>query len=445
MSNKPSLSIKQGQQLQISNSLQQAIKLLQLPTIELVEFLALEIEKNPLLSQQDEDNEQEELPVETSELRYQKVHKYNYGDDYNIEDNESGKTLREHVLEQIYLDIHDKHKRMIALNLADLLTEAGYIEEDLTLIATKLGVEFKELEEVLYLMQKFDPPGIFARNLAECLRLQLQDLGKLDESYELLLENLQLISSGGAAVFKKTHHIADEDFALMIKNLKSLNPKPGSKFIPQITNYMEPEVFVRREKNRLIVELNNNILPKILVNRRYYAEIRKKTVNQQEKNYLSEQLSTANWLIKALDQRANTLLRVATEIISRQHEFFDRGINYLRPMTIKDISSAIDLHESSISRITSNKFMSTPSGLFEMKYFFSSGVGGENTEDDYSSTTIKHLIKKMIDEEEKPLSDNQIAKALKEQNINIARRTVTKYRESLNIPTSALRKIAHYV
>jgi RNA polymerase sigma-54 factor len=442
MSSKPSLSIKQGQCLQISNNLQQAIKLLQLSTIELGAFVAEEIEKNPLLNQTED--QEENSPVENNELRYQRAHKYNYKDDYNIEDNAINKTLREHILEQIYIDIHDKNQRMIALNIADLITDAGYIEEDLKSTSIKIGVEYKELENILLLMQKFDPAGIFARNLSECLKLQLQDLGKFDDNYNLLLQNLNLISSGGAASFKKTHHISDENFTMMIKTIKSLNPKPGSKFIPQITNYMEPEVFVRREKNRFIVELNNSILPKILVNRRYYAEIRKKTKNQQEKNYLSQQLSTANWLIRALDQRANTLLKVATEIVLRQHDFFDKGINYLKAMTTKDISCAIDLHESSVSRITSNKFMSTPIGLFEMKYFFSSKIGGENLDDDHSSTTVKHLIKKMIEDEESPLSDNKITEILNGQNINIARRTVTKYRESLNIPTSNIRKITQY-
>jgi RNA polymerase sigma-54 factor len=480
---RPSLEIRPNQSMVMTEALQQSIKLLQLSAVELNSYIACELEKNPLLSQNgdDFDSQPEDLkddlaieeeaslneeiyeselsksaddniwgsssnPDYSSEgaLTYNKVDNrtsanYDTNDSYNIEDNASKKTLKEHLLEQIYLDIACPTQRMIALNITDLLTESGYIEGDLALLAKNIGISYKKLEQVLQIVQGFDPAGVFARNLSECLMLQLKDQSKLTKEFELLLSHLTLLADGKLNELKKICGINDEKLASMIKVIKSLDPKPGSKFISEIVNYMIPEVFVRREKGRFILELNNEVLPKLLVNRRYYAEVRKKVRDKEEQKYLSDHLYTANWLIKALDQRAQTILKVATEIITRQQEFFEKGIMFLKPMTLKTLAENLNLHESTISRVTTNKFMATPCGLFEMKYFFSSKLESDS-EDNCSSTTVKYLIKALINNETTILSDQEICEILHERNINVARRTVAKYREELNIAPSSVRR-----
>lgn len=438
MSLKTSLNINALQHMQLTDHLQQAIKLLQLSALELNEFIQQEIEKNPLLIEE-EDEHIDDLN-NMANLRYDRLSNSGNLNSYNIEDSPIKKSLREHVLEQIYLDIDGDYDRRVALNIADFLTEAGYIEIDLSLLAKNINVPLQDVEKVLELMQKFDPSGIFARNLTECLKLQLQDLHKFHYHHQVVIENLALIAKGKIHSLLAQYHISEMQFMQIMKDIKSLNPKPGTIFSSNVTNYVVPDIYVRHEKEKLLVELNSGILPRLLVNKRYYAEVRKKTKNTLERKYLSEQLFTANWLIKALDKRTNTLLRVATEIVIRQHDFFYKGIKYLKPLTIKDIAQAVNLHESSVSRVTSNKFLLTPCGLFKMKFFFSSKIEAENYSEDFSSHSVKNLIQDIISKEEKPYSDQDIVLVLKNHNIHIARRTVAKYRESLRIPNAQVRK-----
>jgi RNA polymerase sigma-54 factor len=473
------LEIKSSQSLVMSESLQQSIKLLQLSTLELNNFITSQLESNPLLNEKNEENDsslensEEERLLEIAaynenqdndydaiesdhqlnnkldgdfqnNLRYEsasstKSSNHKFENDFDIENNPSNKTLKEHVLEQIYLGIRDPFERIIAFNITDLLTDSGYIEGDLIKLAANIGVNFAKLEEVLSHLQNFEPAGIFARNLAECLSLQLRDKNYYNEQFAMFLQHLPLLAEGKIDELRKICKISDKQLSNMIRIIKELNPKPGSDFVRETTYYMIPEVFVRKEKDRFIIELNNEILPKLLIDRHYYSEVRKKTTNKEQQKYLSDQLYTANWLIKSLDQRAQTILRVATEIVAFQQDFFNNGIMHLKPMTLKMIAEKLNLHESTISRVTTNKFMSTTLGFFEMKYLFSSSLEADDAQC-FSSTTVKYIIKDLILKESSILSDQSIVEILNEQNINLARRTVSKYREELKIPSSSMRR-----
>ena len=476
MSDRPSqrLNMKQQQSMVMTQSLQQSIKLLQLSSLELKEYIAEEIEQNPLLqaegdtditatspddlpeaaNQYDDDNsttdwEEGTISSAVYENESQVFDRVSKGDNsfsghsYDLEENSNDVTLKEHLLEQIYVDITCPIKRMIALHLTDMLDDNGYLEGQPEQLAASLGCNEQDVHDTLALVQTFDPPGVFARNLSECLALQLKDKNRLDPPMQVLLDNLELLARGEVARLKKLCAVSNDDLVDMITEIKSLNPKPGSNFVSEVVQSMLPDVFLRREADgNLGVELNNNILPKLLVDRKYYAQIKSKTKDKEERRYLSDQLYTASWLIKALDQRAQTILKVATEIVVQQREFFEKGINFLRPLTLSSIATAVELHESTVSRVTTNKYIATEHGMYEMKYFFSSSLGDNQGDETHSSKTVKHMIKEFIIHEapSSVLSDERIAELLQEKHIDIARRTVAKYREAMGIGSSAERK-----
>jgi RNA polymerase sigma-54 factor len=299
------------------------------------------------------------------------------------------------------------------------------------------------IEETFALLHTFDPPGVCARSLSECLSIQLRDRNRLDPAMEKLLQHLDLVAKGDIAGLSKFCGVDEEDIRDMCTEIRALNPRPGSGFQHETVQAIVPDVFLKRAKGGgWQVELNASVLPRVLVNRRYMAQISSKTRDKQEKKYLSDQLASANWLIKALDQRAQTIIKVSTEIVAQQDAFFRQGIRYLRPLTLREVAAAVELHESTVSRVTTAKYMATPRGTYELKYFFNASIQNADGGEGYSNKTVQYLIKEMVDKE-KPgeiLSDDTIAEELKARGIDVARRTVAKYRDLMHIPSSSVRR-----
>ncbi len=487
MSNAPRLELRQGQSLVMTQALQQSIKLLQCTSLELREFVEQELEKNPFLTADDAESEpqgadeavapsEDGAPAEadfseessfTSEMEsgewgddsgdietdyLRSVQSSSSGagdydpesDTRDIDDNPSrGISLREHLLEQLHLDIAAPAQKLVGSHLIDMLDDAGYIKDDLKPLAELLGIEIQEVEEVLLQLQRFDPPGVFARNLSECLALQLKEKNRLDPAMQALLAHLDLLAAGKFDELQKRCSVDRDDLKQMIAEIRALNPKPGADFDHEVSQAVEPDIFVRRlPDGNWHVELNMSNFPKVMVNKRYYKKITSETRNRQDKQYFSEQFGSANWLVRALEQRAETMLKVGGELVKQQDAFFRLGVRYLKPMTLKDIAAETNYHESTISRVTSGKFLVCPRGTFELKYFFTSALQRAEGGDDVSSMAVKNHISELIEKEtvQHILSDDEIVELLKQRNITVARRTVAKYREALHIPSSPKRK-----
>lgn len=493
------LEMRQGQQLVMTPQLQQAIRLLQLSNLELNEFVDAELERNPLLEREDQSTAPK--PVEDThdaaaadgnsdraddawlDLRRpvqdhagsldtdfgnvfqgagtgepdangpmsgmswssvtQRMH--NNGDeDGDFESIAAGEvSLRTYLSDQIPLTLQAPAERLIGQYLVDLIDEAGYIPPHLESLADRLGAPLAMVEGVLAKLQTLDPPGIFARSLGECLALQLKDQNRYDPLMARLLENLDLLAARNLTTLKKVVGADMDDLIDMIQEIKRLNPKPGLKFGSVQMQPVVPDVLVRAASDGgWHVELNSDTLPRVLVNRSYYTRISKSAANEKDKDYILECLQTANWLVKSLDQRARTILRVAEQIVRQQDAFFMHGVQHLRPLNLKTIADAISMHESTVSRVTSNKYMATPRGIFELKYFFTSSIASSSDGEAHSSESVRHRIKQMIDAERATdvLSDDQLVDRLRGEGIDIARRTVAKYREALRIPSSVQRR-----
>ena len=483
----PRLEIKQSQSLLMTPQLRQAINLLQLNNIELGELIEEELSRNPLLEKEDSylgeqaDNFSHTIDTPPAEPQtteeefktdldydtgfdddfgsdregYELDSDYSWNDYYKTKDNRFGeadfdyceqrlsdkKSLYQLVTEQINVNFPSAADPIIAQQLCEHLDGAGYFRGDVEEIAKRLRTSKERVSGVLEKMKGFEPSGIFATSLGECLTIQLKDINRYDPSIAELLKNLPLLATGKYKELKQLCQASDEDLATMIADIKSLNPKPAASYEHDTTSYIVPDVFVRRQKNgNYQVELNSLSLPRLLINHHYYSELSNKDKNA--KRYLKENLSSANFLIKAMHQRATTILRVSEEIVRQQRDFFDYGIEKLRPLSLKDIAYNLEMHESTVSRVTSNKYIHTPRGLFELKFFFSAAAGSYIGNEDTSTMAIKHKIKQLINDE-KPqaiLSDDKLVELLGQEGIKIARRTVAKYREALNIPTSAERK-----
>lgn len=480
--------MRQSQQLVMTQQLQQSIKLLQLSATELQEFIDIEIEKNPLLSREEGDSERdasnanegdsggeeparEEQEITVSDSDYSAAESLgdeDYRNDWEADEtrisaaehtggggfSEAGEgpdiegaagrdqTLREFVLEQIRMTFTDPVELLIAEKLADMLDDSGYLREDTSQLAEQLGATQEEIDAVLVKLQQFEPVGVFARSLTECLRLQLADMDRLDPVMETLLSNLEMMASGDVSGLKKKCHADEEDFAEMMADIRRCNPKPGLGFAREDVQAVIPDVIVRKGKNGWQIELNPDALPRVLVNRQYQAEVGARAADKEAKKFLGEQLANANWLIKALDSRAQTILKVTQAIVESQEKFLVHGIRYLKPMVLKDIAAAVGMHESTISRVTTAKFMATPRGTLELKFFFNSSINSGSGATDFSSKTVQFYIKDLVEKEtsENILSDDAIVTLLKNKNIEVARRTVTKYREELHIPSSVVRR-----
>ena len=491
------LELKQGQQLVMTPQLQQAIRLLQFSNMELAEFVDAELERNPLLERDEAQNktpeetaasepapepttgrEEEWLdlrkPVEDpaaaldtdfdniyqdtgpadapgggenatsswASLR-QRMHN-GFEDSDGLESFAATEvSLRDHLGEQLPLSIADPRERLIGQYLVDMVDEAGYIASGFEHLSLKLGAPLEMIEGVLQKLQTFDPPGVFARSLAECLALQLKDQNRYDPLMASLLANLDLLAARNLNALRKSIGCDMDDLADMIQEIKRLNPKPGLKFGSVQMQPVVPDVIVRPAADGgWHVELNSDTLPRVLVNRTYFTRVSKTASTDKDKGYLLDCLQTANWLIKSLDQRARTILRVAEQIVRQQDGFFMYGVQHLRPLNLKTVADAISMHESTVSRVTSNKYISTPRGIFELKYFFTSAIASADGDEAHSSEAVRHRIKQMIDAEsaDDVLSDDKLVEKLRADGIDIARRTVAKYREALRIPSSVQRR-----
>ena len=503
----PKLDLRQSQALVMTPHLQQAIKLLQLSNIELAVYVDQELEKNPLLERDDEprntvDDAPEDPAVDSPEggeqetagledmdftarpaagesgggamdVDYDNVWNNDNQSDSPVPDSAPGLrdqafsaggirgggfdnalssleetlpeavTLRDLLNRQLALDIEDPADRLIGTHLIDMLDEAGYVSGNLAQVAAVLGCGEDRVEATLLRLQHFDPPGIFARGLAECLALQLRDRNRLDPAMQALLDNLDLLAKKDFTALDSITGVDREDLADMVNEIKALDPKPALAFDQSPTQTVIPDVYIRpNPTGGWIIELNTDTLPRVLINNQYYAEISSAARSKEDKHYISECFRTASWLVKSLHQRANTILKVATEIVRQQELFFLHGVQYLRPLVLRDISEVIEMHESTVSRVTSNKYMATPRGIFELKYFFTTAIGSSAGGAAYSSESVRHRIRELVDAEaaDDVLSDDSIVETLQAEGIDIARRTVAKYRNNMGIFSSVQRR-----
>ncbi|WP_422021850.1 RNA polymerase factor sigma-54 [Pyruvatibacter mobilis] len=357
-------------------------------------------------------------------------------------------TLHEFLTEQLDVSVFDPAKRLIGRFLIDCVDDAGYLRfedgiDGLADIADRLGVALEDVEGMLTVMQGFEPTGVMARSLKECMALQLAEQDRLDPAMQCFLDNLELVARRDLAQLCKLCGVDEEDIRDMIAEIRALDPRPGLTFGGETAAPVVPDVFVRAAQGGgWTVELNTETLPRVLVNQQYYATVSGAAQNKDDKLYLSDCLQSANWLVKSLDQRARTILKVSREIVRQQDGFFAHGVSHLRPLNLKTIADAIDMHESTVSRVTSNKFMATSRGVFELKYFFTSAISSTDGGDAHSAEAVRHRIRELIDSEspKKILSDDKIVEMLKLSGIDIARRTVAKYREAMNIPSSVERR-----
>jgi RNA polymerase sigma-54 factor len=476
----PKLELRQGQQLVMTPQLQQAIRLLQLSNLELGVFVENELERNPLLERDEAARQAEEAkgtaqagksrapaegapdarggralngdrPMGGDQSGWASVkartHNGDGTEDANLEEFVAAtRSLADHLTEQLHLMVTDPAERLIGVHLIHMLDEAGYLPASLEDVAMRLGAPVDLVERVLTKLQGFDPPGVFARNLAECLALQLKDANRYDPQIARLLDNLALLGNHNLSALKRAVGVDGEELVEMVAEIKRLNPKPGLKFGSIQIQPILPDVLVRPGPDgSWVVELNSETLPRVLVNRSYYATVAKTARSDQDKGYLVECLQSANWLAKSLDQRARTILRVAEEIVRQQDGFLTHGVEHLKPLNLRTVADAINMHESTVSRVTSNKYMSTPRGIFELKYFFTSAISSSNGAGEaHSSEAVRHRIRQLIDAEtpQSVLSDDKLVEYLKRDGIDIARRTVAKYREALRIPSSVQRRRA---
>ncbi|MFP4537017.1 MAG: RNA polymerase factor sigma-54 [Dichotomicrobium sp.] len=449
------LELKPSQSLVMTPQLQQSIKLLQLSNLELASFIDKELAENPLL-QREEDAERgagtangevvpgmHVVPGDEGRSSFAPTRMSPSGEpppsDFAPPD---GPSLHEHLKAQLNLAAESPKERMIGLNLIDMIDEAGYLRGDTGRLAERLGVAAADVERMLALVQGFDPAGVGARDLAECLELQLRELGRFDPMIARLLRHLDLIAARDLPRLARLCEAETEDVRDMIAEIRRLNPKPGLRFGGAPVAQIAPDVFVRsRADGGWFVELNSETLPRLLVDRAYLATVRARA-GRDDRAFLGDCLNAANWLVKSLDQRARTILRVAEEIVRRQDGFLRHGAEYLQPMTLRDVAGEIDMHESTVSRASAHKYMATPRGQFEFRYFFTSAVAAADGAPAHSSEAVRHRIRQLVEAEtpETVLSDDQIVAALKASGIDIARRTVAKYRDLMRIPSSRERR-----
>ncbi|MHC8491552.1 RNA polymerase factor sigma-54 [Thalassospira sp. SM2505] len=352
-------------------------------------------------------------------------------------------TLRQSLDDQLNIAFADAMSRMIGSYLIDMLDENGYISGDLDEVSEALECPMAEVERVLAVIQGFDPVGIFARDLAECLALQLREKNRYDPAMAALLANLDLLAKREFDRLRRVCGVDADDLHDMIAEIRTLDPRPGRTADGEAATPVIPDVLMRSAGNgNWHLELNSEALPRVLVNEDYVAQIGSGLRDREERSFMSEKLQTANWLVKALHQRATTIMKVASEIVRQQDGFFSHGVSHLRPLILRDIAEAIGMHESTVSRVTNGKFMSTPRGMFELKYFFTTAISSSDGGDAYSSEAVRHRIKSLIDNEDpkKILSDDKLVELLGKEGIDIARRTVAKYREAMRIPSSVQRR-----
>ena len=485
------LEIRQGQGLVITPQLQQAIKLLQLSNVELEAFVDAELERNPLLARDDAEEAgepespaaQEIVSVEAGQdaearaemdTAYDEVSpgEHATGDapeaaadvggavDWSRAGSGAGNfdgtpddfenqlardlTLADHLHAQLAVAGLSAPEVAVASVLIDGVDEGGYLRLELEEVAGRLGCGLDRVEQVLRVIQGFEPTGVAARDLRECLMLQLLERNRFDPAMDALLQNLQLLARRDYAGLKKACGVDDEDLKEMVAELKALTPRPGAAFGGEAVQPVAPDVFVREGVGGMWhVELNGETLPRLLVDQRYHARVSAAARSDQEKTFVSDCMAQASWLVKSLDQRARTILKVSSEIVRQQDAFLAYGVEHLRPLNLKTVADAIGMHESTVSRVTCNKYLGTPRGIFEMKFFFTSAIQATEGGEAHSAESVRHRIRQLIDAEasERDVhSDDSIVDILKEAGVDIARRTVAKYREAMRIPSSVERR-----
>ncbi|HLG48571.1 MAG TPA: RNA polymerase factor sigma-54 [Reyranella sp.] len=476
----PSLILASRQTLAMTPQLQQAIKLLQFSHLELAAFIQQELEKNPLLQETAADDglaaERDAPPIDSprdtaealaaaapaladADDRWTREFADRGGDGVKAAPREDAPealdfvaerpvSLAAHVLEQIELIFADASDRRIALKLAEGLDEAGYCRLEGPDVAEAMGADLATVERVWARLRSVEPAGLFARTLAECLGAQLAERDRLDPAMKALLDNLDLVAAGELSQLRRRCGVDDEDLRDMLAELRTLDPRPGQKFDFEPIQPVAPDLFLTPAKDAETgeegwhIELNTDALPKVLVDRNYHATLMKGARAKSDRDFVAERFQSANWLVKTLEQRATTILKVAREIVRQQDGFFRRGVSALKPLVLRDIALATELHESTVSRVTSNKYIATPRGIFELKYFFTSALPARTPGVVVSSESVRSRIRHLIGAEAvgQPLSDDRIVDLLKGEGIEIARRTVAKYREAMRIPSSAERR-----
>jgi RNA polymerase sigma-54 factor len=492
------LEIRQGQGLVITPQLQQAIKLLQLSNLELEAFVEAELERNPLLARDEGDPEPEsDARAEAEELTLDRADDADARAEYDTAHDEASpgehvtgdapepheayagaaeaggsidwskagsggraieddadleallthdKTLHQHLCDQLAAAALPPAEAFAAGVLIDAIDEGGYLRLDLAETALRLGCDEALLERALSVVQGFEPVGVGARDVAECLTIQLKDLNRFDPAMQALIENLPLLAKRDLAGLKRACGVDDEDLRDMIAEVRALTPRPGAAFGSDPAPTVIPDVFVREGLGGLWhVELNSETLPRLLIDQRYHARVSAAARSDQEKTFVSDCAAQASWLVKSLDQRAKTILKVSSEIVRQQDAFLAFGVEHLRPLNLKTVADAIGMHESTVSRVTSNKYLATPRGVFEMKFFFTSAIQATEGGEAHSAESVRHKIRQLIDAERSEAdvhSDDTLVDILKAQGVDIARRTVAKYREAMKIPSSVDRRRA---
>ncbi|RST29836.1 RNA polymerase sigma-54 factor [Sphingomonas ginkgonis] len=474
----PRIDIRTSQQLVMTPQLQQAIKLLQLTNLEIEAFVAEELAKNPLLEMRPGEGGGEGVVVtpdrETgdeaaeprgadelagggeealdSDWRESALDNDGWSDvggggepdeafDFDrLASCETG--LCEHLMGQLHGASGPPAEAATAIIRE--LEETGYLTVPLAELAPAAGLDLRTMEQGLALVQSLDPAGVGARSLAECLALQARAADRHDPAMARLIDNLDLLARGQTAALKRICGVDDEDLADMIRELRAYDPKPGCRFASQPVEQREPDVIIRAAKDGWTIELNSATLPRVLVNRRYHAELKRGPQSKEGRAWLSDCLAEANWLVRALDQRARTIVRVASEIVRQQDGFFRNGVSAMKPLTLRTVAEAIEMHESTVSRVAAGKTLLCERGVFELRYFFSSGVASEGGEG-ASAEAVKAAIGKLIAAEAEILSDDTLVDLLKKQGFDLARRTVAKYREAMGIGSSIQRRRARAI
>jgi RNA polymerase sigma-54 factor len=475
----PRLDLRQSQTLTMTPQLQQAIKLLALSNLEIEAFIGEALEANPLLEAGELSAErpssaetpEEAAPDPTADeliLRGQgeadapldidpaALDRDRDTGDWAATagtgaeegpgiDERGGRdpTLAEHLEAQVGAVAGDARELFISRHLIGLLDEAGYLAIPLREVAADLDVPLAEVERALAVVQSLDPTGVGARSLSECLALQAKEADRYDPCMARLIDNLELVARGEFGRLKRMCDVDDEDFADMLTELRGYDPKPGLKFGQGDREPVVPDILIApAAKDSWSIAINEATLPRLVVNRSYYVELRNGCTDRESKSWLSEKLADAKWLIKALDQRQKTILKVAAEIVKQQEGFFRRGVAHLKPLTLRAVAEAVAVHESTVSRVTSNKYLHCPRGTFELKYFFTSGVASADGEGAVSAEAVKAQIRALCDAEDPSdiLSDDQLVDLLREKGFDLARRTVAKYREAIGIGSSVQRR-----
>ena len=440
---KNSIALNQSQRISINFQMQESLQILQLSYAEMIEKINKELEQNPLL-EPESNRDKKEYNADS----YFKKGEDNSKSEIIEKTLEQKKNLRDHINEQINIDIKNSEEKLIALKFLERIDNNGYIkEDDVGKVFEKLQTQHYNItkglvEKTLKKIQEFDPPGIFARNLSECIEIQLKLKKLFNSKYHFLVRNLELLAKNDIGVLCKKTRLKKDELLRMIKNIKSLNPKPANTYDYQPNIDIIPDVILKQNKDNFKLELNKSEIPKFDFNKKLYQIIKKKKLYEREKQNLSNWVKSGKLLLDSIKNRERTLEKVTKEIVKHQKNFLKKGINYFYPLTQKEIAKKTGFHESTISRCTSKKYIQTPKGIFELKYFFSRGINSKDKATLLSNKLVKNKILRLVKEESKKniMSDKYIVFKLKKNGINIARRTVSKYRKLMNIPSSYKRK-----